>query len=142
MIKEIEPESFASSSNNQRPRFYQSMGGNALQDRLGSKNTYSGFMKVVGEQNMAVTVLAGETTTTTLAHGVKTSIPFVFLYLKTNGYFTRVGFRTAEQTITNWIISGIGNAVIDSKNFSFSITNFDSVDKVYDLKAIIFEVTN
>ena len=140
MFKIIEPESLKNEGLDKKPPYYQSMANNPLQDRLGSKTTYSGFLKIVGSQDLTVTVPVGQTMPTTSPHGVISSIPFVFLYLKVAGYYTRVGFRTGSQTDPNAVISGIGNAVIDDKNFSFSITNFSAVDEVFYLRAIIFEI--
>lgn len=142
MFKKIEPQSVKEASLGNNPDFYQSMANNALKDRLGSGTTYSGFMKIVGQKEFTITVGAESTVTTTTSHGVSSSIPFVFLYLKVAGYYTRVGFRTTTQSDPLSKISGIGNAVIDNRNYSFSITNFALTEQVYYLKALIFEVNN
>lgn len=142
MITKIEPQSINETGLNQVPDYYQSMANNPLKDRLGSKTTYSGYMKVVGQKEFIVTVPATGTITTTTAHNILSSIPFVFLYLKVTDYYTRVGFRTSKQSDPLSEISGIGNAVIDDKNYSFSITNFGASDRVYYLKALIFEINN
>lgn len=141
MITKIEPQSVNEAGLNQVPDYYQSMANNALKDRLGSKTTYSGYLKVVGQQDFSVTVLATETKVTTSPHGISSSIPFVFLYVKSGGYYSRLGFADSDGSGIKY--EGMTNATVDSKNFSFTIENYSDVnDKVYLIKALIFEVNN
>jgi len=134
----IEPETIAISRKNKKPVFYQSMAGNALQDRLGSKNTYSGFMKIVQVQDLTIYAPSGRITTTVTAHRVVGSIPFVFLYLKKAGFYNRAGFVDNSGFVT-----AIFNPVVDDKNYTVYIYNEDPVnDQTLNFRAVIFEVTN
>ena len=137
MMTQIEPETITESGSGQKPSYYQSMAGNALQDRLGSKTTYSGYMKVVNQLDITVTGTDGSQVTTEILHGVSSSIPFVFLYLKKDGYYTRMGF---SDNTGNGRVEGYSNASIDDKYLSFTISN--SQDQVYLVRAIIFEVAD
>lgn len=136
----IEPETILEADLDIKPDFYRAISGTALAGRLGSKSTYSGYMKVVGQQDFTVSVDAGTTLVTTSAHKVASSIPFVFLYLKNEGYYTRIGFRSMGDSTVNSLSSEVDNVIVDSQNLSFSISNLDSVAQVYVLKALIFEV--
>lgn len=140
MITKIDALSVQNSNLNTTPPFYESMANNPLKDRLGSKTTYSGYLKVVGEQNFSILVAGGSSVVTVSPHGISSSIPFVFLYIKSGDYYSRLGFADTDEFGAKW--EGMTNATVDDKNFSFTIENYAMAEKTYLIKALIFEVNN